>query len=179
VAAFEWDPRKAAGNARKHGVRFADAVIALEDDRAITLRDDALWRRTMGHDWHGPCRTNSGGRLHLAWKQHPDYFSAPGDTRRVPAVYGEHMKQEYDFSKGKRGAVAPPPANKTRVTIRLDADILDWFHNEVDKAGGGNYQSLINLALRDFVSRSREPLEKTLRRVIREELRHAPLAPMR
>jgi uncharacterized protein (DUF4415 family) len=81
------------------------------------------------------------------------------------------MKQEYDFSKGKRGAVVAVPAGKTRVTIRLDADVLDWFRDEVEKAGGGNYQSLINLALRDFVSRRREPLEKTLRRVIREELR--------
>lgn len=81
------------------------------------------------------------------------------------------MKKEYDFSKGKRGRVVPVPAGKTRVTIRLDTDVLDWFRAEVDKAGGGNYQSLINLALRDFVSRSREPLENTLRRVIREELR--------
>ena len=81
------------------------------------------------------------------------------------------MKREYDFSKGKRGAVVTVPPGKTRVTIRLDTDLLDWFRNEVDKAGGGNYQSLINLALRDFVSRSREPLENTLRRVIREELR--------
>jgi uncharacterized protein (DUF4415 family) len=83
------------------------------------------------------------------------------------------MKRECDFSKGKRGALVPPQANKTRVTIRLDADVLDWFRNEVDRAGGGNYQSLINLELRDFVSRSREPLEKTLRRVIRDELRRA------
>jgi uncharacterized protein (DUF4415 family) len=81
------------------------------------------------------------------------------------------MKQEYDFSKGKRGAVVPVPAGKTRVTIRLDDDVLDWFRDEVEKAGGGNYQSLINLALRDFIERRREPLEKTLRRVIREELR--------
>ena len=83
------------------------------------------------------------------------------------------MKHEYDFSKGKRGAVVPVSPGKTRVTIRLDTDILDWFRDEVDKAGGGNYQTLINLALKDFVNRSREPLEKTLRRVIREELRHA------
>ncbi|MBL8294668.1 MAG: BrnA antitoxin family protein [Bryobacterales bacterium] len=81
------------------------------------------------------------------------------------------MRQEYDFSKGKRGAVVPVPPGKTRVTIRLDDDVLEWFRNEVDNAGGGNYQTLINLALRDFVSRSREPLEKTLRRVIREELK--------
>ena len=83
------------------------------------------------------------------------------------------MKQEYDFSKGKRGPVVAVPTGKTRVTIRLDEDLLDWFRNEVDRAGGGNYQSLINLALRDFVSRRREPLENTLRRVIREELRRA------
>ena len=83
------------------------------------------------------------------------------------------MKKEYDFSKGARGAVVPLPAGKTRVTIRLDTDILDWFRNQVDEAGGGNYQSLINQSLRDFVNRSREPLEKTLRRVIREEIRRA------
>lgn len=83
------------------------------------------------------------------------------------------MKSEYDFSKGKRGAVVTVPAGKTRVTIRLDSDVLDWFRDEVEKAGGGNYQSLMNLALRDFISRKREPLENTLRRVIREELRRA------
>ncbi len=81
------------------------------------------------------------------------------------------MKQEYDFSKGKRGAILPLPQGKTRVTIRLDDDLLGWFRNEVDRAGGGNYQSLINVALRDFVNRTREPLESTLRRVIREELK--------
>jgi uncharacterized protein (DUF4415 family) len=81
------------------------------------------------------------------------------------------MKKDYDFSKGKRGAVVSVPAGKTRVTIRLDNDILDWFRDQVDKTGGGNYQSLMNQALRDYVGRSREPLESALRRVIREELR--------
>jgi uncharacterized protein (DUF4415 family) len=37
------------------------------------------------------------------------------------------MKKEYDFSKGKRGAVIPPPPGKTRITIRIDNEILDWF----------------------------------------------------
>ena len=81
------------------------------------------------------------------------------------------MKREYDFAKGKRGPVLPVPPGKTRVTIRLDDDVLDWFRDQIDRAGGGNYQSLINQALRDFVERRREPLESTLRRVIREELR--------
>jgi uncharacterized protein (DUF4415 family) len=85
----------------------------------------------------------------------------------------EHMKREYDFSKAKRGAVMPVPKGKTRITIRLDDDVIDWFRDQVEKAGGGNYQSLINDALRDHISRSREPLEATLRRVIREEIRRA------
>ncbi len=80
------------------------------------------------------------------------------------------MKKEYDFSKATRGAIVPLPPGKTRVTIRLDDEVLDWFRAEVNEAGGGNYQSLINQALRDFVQSQREPLEKTLRRVIREEL---------
>jgi hypothetical protein len=36
---YEWDPAKARTNAKKHGVRFADAVTALEDDRAVTVED--------------------------------------------------------------------------------------------------------------------------------------------
>jgi len=83
------------------------------------------------------------------------------------------MKKEYDFSKGKRGPVIPAPAGKTRVTIRLDQETLDWFRRQVDEAGGGNYQTLINDALRSFVTRKQEALETTLRRVIRDELRRA------
>ena len=82
------------------------------------------------------------------------------------------MKKRYDFSKGKRGPVVPLPKGKTRITIRLDDDVLEWFRDEVDKAGGGNYQTLINEALRQHVARTREPLEETLRRVIREEMVH-------
>lgn len=83
------------------------------------------------------------------------------------------MKREYDFSKAKRGPVIPVPRGKTRITIRLDDDILDWFRRQVDQAGGGNYQTLINDALRQHLRRVQEPLEATLRRVIREELSHA------
>ncbi len=81
------------------------------------------------------------------------------------------MRKNHDFSKGQLGAVVQAPPGKTRVTIRLDDDVLDWFRDEVDKAGGGNYQTLINLALREHMNQSRESLEKTLRRVVREELR--------
>jgi uncharacterized protein (DUF4415 family) len=81
------------------------------------------------------------------------------------------MKKEYDFSKGKRGAVVKVPPGKTRITIRLDDDILDSFRKEAHAAGGGNYQTLINAALREHLSNRIEPLEETLRRVVREELR--------
>lgn len=79
---------------------------------------------------------------------------------------------EYDFSQGKRGAVEPLPAGNTRITIRLDNEVLDWFRDTVDKAGGGNYQTLINNVLLDYVrdQQDREPLEALLRRVLREEL---------
>jgi uncharacterized protein (DUF4415 family) len=80
------------------------------------------------------------------------------------------MKSEYDFSKGKRGAVLPAPKGKTRITIRIDDDILDWFRGEVEAAGGGNYQTLINNALREHITNQQEPIEVILRRIVREEL---------
>jgi hypothetical protein len=88
------------------------------------------------------------------------------------------MRKEYDFSKGKRGPIAPIPPGKTRITIRIDDDVLAWFREQVNAAGGGNYQKLINLALRGHIANRREPLEATLRRVLREELskRTAPRA---
>ena len=81
------------------------------------------------------------------------------------------MKKEYDFSKGRRRPVLKAPPGKTPITIRLDDDVLDWFRQQVDDAGGGSYQTLINGALRSFMDRKQECLDTTLRRVIRDELR--------
>jgi uncharacterized protein (DUF4415 family) len=83
------------------------------------------------------------------------------------------MRKRYDFSRAKRGPVVAVPAGKTRITIRLDDDIIDWFKEQVEEAGGGNYQSQINAALREHMKQAEEPLEKTLRRVLREELKKA------
>ena len=80
------------------------------------------------------------------------------------------MDTEYDFSQGKRGAIDPLPTGKTRITIRLDDEVLEWFREQVHMAGGGNYQTLINDALCEHIKNHREPLETTLRRVLREEL---------
>ena len=81
------------------------------------------------------------------------------------------MRRHYDFSKAKRGPVVPVDAGKERITIRLDKDVIAWFRKQVDAAGGGNYQTMINEALHAHVENRSDKLEKTLRRVIREELR--------
>jgi hypothetical protein len=78
------------------------------------------------------------------------------------------MRKNYDFSKAKRGAVIATPPGKTRITIRIDDDVLEWFRKQVHKAGGGNYQTMMNHALRDYMEREAEPLEETFRRVLRE-----------
>ncbi len=85
------------------------------------------------------------------------------------------MKEEYDFSQGKRGPIEPIPQGKTRITIRLDDEILDWFRGQTHLAGGGNYQTLINRALLEHIRGRREALEETFRRVLREELQAAAL----
>jgi uncharacterized protein (DUF4415 family) len=83
------------------------------------------------------------------------------------------MRKEYDFSRAKRGPVVAVPKGKTRITIRIDDDLLEWFRQQVHAAGGGNYQSLINAALRTHVDERKRPLEAVLRRVVREELKRA------
>lgn len=81
------------------------------------------------------------------------------------------MKANYDFSKGRRGAVLRPTGNKVRITIRLDHDIVDWFRSKAEEQGGGNYQTMLNDALRGFIQSNEQPLEDILRRVVREELK--------
>ena len=80
------------------------------------------------------------------------------------------MKAKYDFSKGKRGVVLPSSEKKVRITIRLDRDIIDWFRSKVEKQGRGNYQTMLNDALRTYMERQEKPIEDILRRVVREEL---------
>ena len=82
------------------------------------------------------------------------------------------MKREYDLSKGKRGPVIPLPPEKVRITIRLDRDIVDHFREKVRAAHSGNYQTLINDALREHIQRPglAKQLGAEVRSVLREEL---------
>jgi len=82
------------------------------------------------------------------------------------------MRKEYDFSKAKRGPVAKA-AGKTRITIYLDDDIIDAYREKGDELGRG-YQTLINEALRETLASHKSPIDaKTLRRILREELKKA------
>jgi uncharacterized protein (DUF4415 family) len=79
------------------------------------------------------------------------------------------MLEEYDFSKGKRGPVISPKG-KTRITIFIDTDILEWFKDEAESEGRG-YQTEINQALRNYIKQDRRPLQDILREVVRKELK--------
>jgi hypothetical protein len=80
------------------------------------------------------------------------------------------MKKFYDFSKGRRGALVAVPPGKTRITIRLDNEILDWFRDKVDARGGGSYQTMINSALREYIERRQENLEEKIRQAMLDAL---------
>ena len=80
------------------------------------------------------------------------------------------MLDEYDFSQATRGPVVQPDPGKTRITIRLDTDVLDWFHDRVNAQGGGSYQALINQALRWYMMHP-PPDDAWLRQMIREVVR--------
>jgi uncharacterized protein (DUF4415 family) len=83
------------------------------------------------------------------------------------------MQKEYDFTKAKRDPVVAPTPGKTRITIRIDDDILEWFRQQVNATGGGNYQTLMNEALRNAMQERKRPIETVLRKVVREELKRA------
>ena len=80
------------------------------------------------------------------------------------------MKKEYDFSKGKRGAVDKIPPGKTRITIRLDNDVISWFRDQVGASGGGNYQTLINNALKEYIYHRSDSLKEFVQQVVQDEI---------
>ncbi len=80
--------------------------------------------------------------------------------------------RDIDFTDARRGSVVPPEPGKTKISIRLDNRVLDYFRDIVEKAGGGNYQTLINDALVEYIQR--QSMLEAVRKVLREELQ--PLA---
>jgi uncharacterized protein (DUF4415 family) len=81
----------------------------------------------------------------------------------------DEMLKEYDFSKGKRGPVLPQKG-KTRITIFIDTDILEWFRDEAERAGRG-YQTEINQALRNYIRQDKRSIQEIIREAVQEELK--------
>jgi uncharacterized protein (DUF4415 family) len=91
------------------------------------------------------------------------------------------MKDKYDFSKGKRGVIVnEEPAlepGKVKISIRIDEDTLQRFFEMADASGGKTgYQTLINLALREYLDGKAPKFEDALRRIVREELSRSKVA---
>ena len=164
---YEWDPDKAQASLDKHRIDFADAVGVFEDDWALTIKETLV---------NGEQRMATLGMDFLGRVLVVVYTFRSDDIRLIsarPATRGERepmSEREYSFEQAEQGAVVQPLPGKTRITIRIDTDILDWFRRRVHESGGGNYQTLINGALREYTRSQDGMLEDTLRKVIREEL---------
>jgi uncharacterized protein (DUF4415 family) len=77
--------------------------------------------------------------------------------------------REIDFTDANRGPVVPPEPGKTKISIRLDNRVLEYFRSLVENAGGGNYQTLINDALVDYIQQ--HSMLEAVRQAVREELK--------
>jgi len=111
-------------------------------------------------------RLPDGCGLDPSGPQRSDHLRSEHDTERKKEGI---MKKEYNFSKGKRGAVVPQ-VGKTRITIYLDDGILERFKAQSQRTGKG-YQTLINDALNSHLGLTAKPLtEEMVRRIVREEL---------
>ena len=117
--------------------------------------------------------------LASVWEAPVSYLWLSGRNATTSAVCSRHvarrerngnnMRTEYDFSKGKRGAVIPQKG-KTRISIFIDNAVLDEFRIRADRSGTG-YQTMMNDALRKYLSEADQPItEKTLRQVLRQEM---------
>lgn len=76
--------------------------------------------------------------------------------------------REIDFSKATRGPVIPNEPGKTKISIRIDNAVLEYFRAQVERAGAGNYQTLMNDALLAYIQQ--RSVIDAVRQVVREEL---------
>jgi uncharacterized DUF497 family protein len=153
---FDWDETKRQANRRKHGVDFADAAEAFCDDLSCSMPDPDHRGAALPDHRHKPF-----GRVLLVVYAQPEQQTSRIKLEpvfrtarpRLPSVdttsKADPMRDEYYFNYSRRGATVK--SNKERITIRLDPDIIEWFHERV--RGGGNYQTLIDEALREHIQR--------------------------
>lgn len=76
--------------------------------------------------------------------------------------------RDIDFAGARRGAVVPAEPGKTKISIRIDNAVIDHFRSQVEQAGAGNYQTLMNDALLAFIQQ--RSVIDVVRQVVREEM---------
>jgi len=104
----------------------------------------------------------------------PSNLDDPINYSDIPKQTAEQIRQfkpMQDVSPALYRKLQTTHMCKTVITIRLDNEVLDWFHNHVIQVGGGDYQALINDALREYIRGT--DLKATLRQIIREEMKAA------
>jgi uncharacterized DUF497 family protein len=160
-----FDPKKDAENLKKHGVSLTEGDGVLSDPLAVTIENDSA----EGEQRFVTLGENTFGSLMVV------VWTPRGDDARIIRFVSRHrrregiMKREYNFSKGKRGAVIPQ-VGKTRITIYLDDGVLERFKAQSQKTGKG-YQTLINDALNSYLGLTAKPVtEEMVRKIVREEL---------
>jgi uncharacterized DUF497 family protein len=160
-----FDPRKDAANLKKHGISLTEGDGVLSDPLGVTVEDESA----QGEHRFVTLGTNMFGSLRVVvWTPRGTSFVLFRFVKRRQKKEGS-MKKEYDFSKGKRGAVMPQ-AGKTRITIYFDDAILSHFKAESERTGKG-YQTLLNDALKSFIGLREKPLTADMvRKIVREEL---------
>jgi uncharacterized protein len=176
---IDWDPKKAAENLREHGVSFAEAATVLTDDYALTREDDdAIGEQrfvALGMSATGAMlvvvythRERDIYRLISSWKQ----TSRKGSSMKKVAA---EPYRDIDFSNAKRGPVIPMEPGKTKISIRLDNAVIEYFRAQVERAGAGNYQTLLNDALVAFIQQ--RSVIDAVRQVVREEMSSPAIKP--
>jgi uncharacterized DUF497 family protein len=155
----------------------AEAIPVFDDPYAITIVDDESDPSEQRFITPGMGAASRLLVVAYTWREENIRIisARPAESHEREEIRGRTMKDRYDFSKGKRGRVLPPqpePEGKTRITIRLDQDIVDRFFRMAEESGGTTgYQTLINAALREYLDGKVPKFEDTLRRIIREELK--------
>ncbi len=176
---IEWDPDKTEANLRAHGVAFAEAATVLTDDYALTREGpDAVGERrfaSLGMSATGALRVL--GYTHRepnTWRVISSWKANKPQSSNMKNVAAEPYRQ-IDFSRAKRGAVIPSEPGKSKISIRIDNVVIDHFRAQVERAGAGNYQTLMNDALLAFIQQ--RTVIDAVRQVVREELSGAKPKP--
>ena len=76
--------------------------------------------------------------------------------------------RDIDFTGAVRGPVISPEPGKTKISIRIDNVVIEYFRAQVERAGAGNYQTLMNDALLAYIQQA--SVIEAVRQVVREEL---------